>query len=492
MLDSKNGVLGLVIGDAMGVPIEFCTREDLIKNPVTKMMEYGSHDVPKGSWSDDSSMVLATIDAIIEDKSIDCNTIANNFLQWIKTSKYTSCNRAFDVGRTCLRAISRFESHENVAQNCGGKSEMDNGNGSLMRMLPLIYYCVSKNMTEDEIYETTKKVSSITHGHDISIMSCFIYVMYGIYLLKYNSLQYAYEEIKRINYNKYFSSKVVEKFYRILECDIKLFILEDIKSTGYVVDTLEATLWVLLNSNSYNQAIIGAINLGDDTDTMGACVGGLAGIYYGLEMINEEWKNNLLKYDYIVDMCNKYNVVINSLLECKIEIVKDSIVEMDVEAIVNSASNSLLSGGGICGAIFKRAGINLDKECKKIKWCNTGEAVITNGYNLKAKKIIHAVPPKWYDYRFSHNKEEILRSCYYSIFKIAIENNIKTIAIPCLGAGVYQCPIEIGRDLAFKEAVKFKDYFEKIYFVCFTDVEYKIYKEKCEYLSKDVIVKFKL
>ena len=77
------------------------------------------------------------------------------------------------------------------------------------------------------------------------------------------------------------------------------------------MDTLEAALWVLLNTNSYNQSIIKAINLGNDTDTVGACVGGLAGIYYGLEKINQEWKNDLLKYEYIKDLCNKFNDVLN-------------------------------------------------------------------------------------------------------------------------------------------------------------------------------------
>lgn len=135
-----------------------------------------------------------------------------------------------------------------------------------------------------------------------------------------------------------------------------------------------------------------------------------------------------------------------------IEIVKCDITDMEVDAIVNAANTSLLRGGGVCGAIFKKAGFDLDKECKQIGHCNTGEAVITNGYNLKAKYIIHTVAPIWNDYRNKDNREKLLKSCYYNVFKLAIENNIKTIAIPCIGTGIYGCPIELGRDYAFEMA----------------------------------------
>lgn len=312
MIDSKAGIIGLVVGDAMGVPLEFCMREKLMQNPVTEMIGYGSHDVPKGTWSDDSSMTIATIDAIIKTKDINYDNIAYNFLLWMKDSKYTPSDKVFDIGRTTLRAIARYESKENVAEQCGGDKELDNGNGSLMRILPLVYYCYSKNINEKEIYEIVKNVSSITHRHEISIMGCFIYVIFGIELLKGKNLEKAYKQIKKIKYKEYFSEDIISKYERILKKNIKKYELDNIKSTGFVVDTLEATFWVLLNTNSYNQAIIGAINLGDDTDTVGACVGGLAGIHYGYDNINKSWINNIVRLDYITDICNKFNEVLNS------------------------------------------------------------------------------------------------------------------------------------------------------------------------------------
>lgn len=175
-----------------------------------------------------------------------------------------------------------------------------------------------------------------------------------------------------------------------------------------------------------------------------------------------------------------------------IEIIKTDITNMEVDAIVNAANTSLLRGGGVCGAIFKKAGYKLDEECYKIGHCNTGDAVITNGYNLKAKYIIHTVAPIWNDDKNEENKEELLKNCYYNIFKIAIEKHIKTIAIPCIGTGIYGCPIELGRDYAFEMAKKAENKLDKIYFVCFRDQEFEIYNNWYKYdfkFEEDVNIK---
>ena len=167
-----------------------------------------------------------------------------------------------------------------------------------------------------------------------------------------------------------------------------------------------------------------------------------------------------------------------------IEIIKNDITDMEVDAIVNAANTSLLRGDGVCGAIFKKAGLDLDKECLEIGHCNTGEAVITKGYGLKAKYVIHTVAPIWNDYRNEENREILFKNCYYNVFKIAIENKIKTIAIPCIGTGIYGCPIELGRNFAFETAKSVEDKFDKIYFVCFGDKELEIYNNWYKYNFK--------
>lgn len=311
MIDTKNGVIGLAIGDAMGVPLEFCIKDKLQKNLTTEMIGYGSHNVPKGTWSDDTSMTLATIDAINMSGKIVPNDIANNFIKWIEDAEFTPNNKAFGVGRTCLRAISNYRKKLSNAEECGECNENSNGNGSLMRIIPLVYYCYAKNMNDFDILSTVKTVSSITHRHEISIMGCYICVLFGIELLKGKIPKEVYDIIKTKDYSK-FSENCQNQYERILKQDIHTFEMDSIKSTGYVVDTLEATLWTVLTTEDYNSAIIKAINLGNDTDTVGACVGGLAGIYYGIDNINLSWKRDLIKYDYIEQLCNKFNDILEN------------------------------------------------------------------------------------------------------------------------------------------------------------------------------------
>ena len=311
MIDSKAGIIGLAIGDAMGVPIEFLDRKVLLKNPVTKMLGEQIHFMPKGSWSDDTSLNLALIDSINNKKGIDLYDIGQNFIAWGENGKYTPTGKTFGMGKITLNAIAKLERGDIKPEACGGNTETANGNGSLMRILPIAYYCYSKKCADQEVYNMVKQVSSLTHAHEISIMGCYIYVKFAIELLSGNDIKKAYKRIKKLKY-EYFSDDCKNLYSRVIKDNIGELKLADINSSGYVVDTLESTLWILLNTNNYNQAVIGAINLGGDTDTIGACTGGLAGIYYGFENINETWKNELIKYDYIIDLCHKFDDILNN------------------------------------------------------------------------------------------------------------------------------------------------------------------------------------
>lgn len=304
----KNGIIGFVVGDTMGVPVEFNSRERLLLNPVTEMLEYGTHNMPKGCWSDDTSMTLATMDSIIKCKGINTNDMADRFIKWYRNGEYTATGIMFDIGTTTKQALIKYQRGIDIASKCGGEREYDNGNGSIMRMLPIAYYCYLKSLEDTEILKIVKEVSSITHRHQISILGCYIYVRLAMELLKGKELLQAYQEIKKLDYS-YFTEDTIYKYERILNNDIGLYNINDISSNGYIVSTLEATLWTLINSKSFNETIIKAINLGEDTDTVGACVGGLAGIYYGIENIKQKWKDNILRYDYIINMCKEFEKI---------------------------------------------------------------------------------------------------------------------------------------------------------------------------------------
>ena len=160
-----------------------------------------------------------------------------------------------------------------------------------------------------------------------------------------------------------------------------------------------------------------------------------------------------------------------------IEIVKADITKLNVDAIVNAANSSLLGGGGVDGAIHRAAGPKLLEECKKLNGCKTGEAKITQGYNLQSKFVIHTVGPIWNG--GNYNEDELLTNCYFNSLKLAVENKIKTIAFPAISTGVYGFPLERAAQIAIKTVKKFiqsDKSIEKIIFVCFDDRTYQTYK----------------
>ncbi len=309
----KNGILGFVIGDAMGVPLEFTERR---KEKVIDMLEYGSHNMPKGSWSDDSSMVIATMQSIIDNKGIICyEDIMNNFILWVKKGKFTSNNKTFGVGSTTSKALRNYYYREEfiICKNpimCGIDNFNDNGNGSLMRILPIAYYSYYKKITEEDIYKLVKDISSMTHRHSISVLGCYIYVLFVIGILNGKKKEDVYKDIREYNYNKYFDNETINNYSRILENDIRLLDIDSINSSGYVVNTLEAVIWCFMNKNNYNENIIEAINLGNDVDTIGALVGGLSGSYYN--KINNKWLKEIKRKDYLLYLCNRYYEILNN------------------------------------------------------------------------------------------------------------------------------------------------------------------------------------
>ncbi len=311
-MNIKSAIYGFVIGDAMGVPVEFEDREKLMKSPVTNMLGYGSYDVPKGVWSDDTSMTLATIDSIIVNKNeLNYNDIANKFCEWINNAKYTATNEVFDIGTTTKYSLMRYWNNNIDATKCGGTGISENGNGSLMRMLPIALYCFYNKMEDNDIINIVRNTSSITHAHEISIIGCYMYVKYIIFILSNNNKTESYKLLQKIDYS-IFNKDNINLYERIIKDDISKYSLDTIKSTGFVVDTLESALWVILNTENFNEAIIGSVNLGGDTDTIAAITGSIAGILYGYDSMNKKWikdiKNKELLNEYIYEFTNTLNL----------------------------------------------------------------------------------------------------------------------------------------------------------------------------------------
>ncbi|MBR2833606.1 MAG: ADP-ribosylglycohydrolase family protein [Bacilli bacterium] len=307
----KGSYYGFIVGDAMGVPLEFEERRKLLENPVTKMEGNRSYDVPKGSWSDDSSMMIATMDSIISKSEIDYDDLMSKFSEWISYSKYTAVDEVFDIGRTTLRAIVRFQDGISSLE-CGLEGENYNGNGSLMRMIPIAFYASVKELCESDIIDLVFNVSSLTHRHEISKLGCYIFVRYVMFLLDGFDKYKSYELIKKLDYS-FVPFDVYDRYARVLKENIMDNPVEEIKSSSYVIDTLEAVLWCVGNTSNFSTAIIGSINLGGDTDTIGALTGSIAGIIYGYDDIPKDWLGDLQKQDYLKLMYNGFIKAMSNL-----------------------------------------------------------------------------------------------------------------------------------------------------------------------------------
>lgn len=283
----KDVLYGIATGDALGVPVEFLSRAAIAKEPVTGMIGYGTHHQRPGTWSDDSSLTFCLAEMLCGE--YDLTNLANRFINWKNYGYCTPHGEVFDIGIATSEAIHRLEA--GIAPTlAGGNSEMSNGNGSLMRILPLLFYVKDKPV--EERFKIISEVSSLTHRHIRSITACFIYLELALNILLGKDKETAYQDMCKTA-NDFLAD--TEHFNRILSGSIPQLTIDEIKSTGYVIHTLEAAIWCLLKTSDYKSAVLQAVNLGDDTDTTAAVAGGIAGLLYGWETIPAEWVNLLAK-----------------------------------------------------------------------------------------------------------------------------------------------------------------------------------------------------
>ena len=303
----KGMLLGLATGDALGVSVEFESRISLKSNPVTGMRAFGSWNQPAGTWSDDTSLTIAAMESISRLGKIDYQDIMENFLKWYEQDAFTANGERFDIGNTTFSGIMNFKRGTLPPTKCGLAEEYSNGNGSLMRILPatLYLYGTRGKIGIDEL-KVIHEFSALTHGHIISCMACGIYSLIAAHILDGKNISEAFalgmEEAKTF----YGSDAAFKNFSKLCDENFAAQPEDRISSKGYVVSTLEAALWCLLNTDDYKSLALKAVNLGKDTDTTAAVAGGLAGIIYGVESIPADWLNILKRRDYLEKLCEDF------------------------------------------------------------------------------------------------------------------------------------------------------------------------------------------
>jgi ADP-ribosylglycohydrolase len=233
--------------------------------------------------------------------------MAGHFVRWFKEGYWSARGTAFDIGHTTQVAIQRLD--EGVPpEKAGPDREASNGNGALMRISPLAFWF--DRQTIPERFRLVRRAASVTHGHIRSAMACFYYVEFARLLLAGMDKFAAYRQLQdemRLSLPVLVGDPAeIALLGRLMSGALADQPEGRIRGSGYVLHTLEASLWCLLTTNTYRDAVLRAVNLGEDTDTTAAVTGALAGICYGAGQIPGEWLDQLARREDIEDLARRF------------------------------------------------------------------------------------------------------------------------------------------------------------------------------------------
>lgn len=284
----EGGIVGLLVGDALGVPYEFHEREEI---PPFEKIEFEPPDyfrrahagVPAGTWSDDGAQALCLLASLLECGKFDADDFAKKLVAWFRED-YLAVDEVFDVGVQTQRAILNLRKGVPPLE-AGLKEERNNGNGSLMRVLPLALWHQGTNA---ELIADAFAQSAVTHGHLRSQLCCALYCLWARQTLQGSAN--AWKAAVEILYQNFpvGTAERIETDANIAPNDS----IYEVEGTGYVVDSLRAARWANDNE-TFEETVKAAIALGDDTDTTACIAGGIAGIKFGVDGIPKRWRDDL-------------------------------------------------------------------------------------------------------------------------------------------------------------------------------------------------------
>lgn len=287
------GLYGSLVGDALGVPVEFKPRILRINDPVTSMRSFGTHNQPAGTWSDDGSLMLCTTESLAEHE-FDTQDMGQRFVRWLDDGHWSAHGRVFDIGTATHRALDQI-ALGTPAEDAGGRTETSNGNGSLMRILPVPLFSLKRDL--DVFCDRIIRTSAITHGHDRSKLACVLHGLVVRDLMQNHSPASAHASSSYEFRRRFAHHPEYPHFSALLNPGLGSQPESAIRSGGYVLHTLIASIWCLLTTDTFAECVLKAVNLGDDTDTTGCVAGGLAGVLYGTDAIPAEWIAALPRQD---------------------------------------------------------------------------------------------------------------------------------------------------------------------------------------------------
>jgi ADP-ribosylglycohydrolase len=305
--------VGLAAGDALGVPVEFEPRASREADPVRGMRGGGTWRLKAGTWSDDTSLALCLAESIVE-RGFDPQDSGLRSLAWMDDGLWTANGSVFDVGGATRLALGRIRSGM-PAVLAGGRGENDNGNGSLMKILPASIWLSS--LPESARFQAIAAYSSVTHGHPRSILGCWLHCLVAGALLRGDAPGEAYSsamaEARSLLGSMPLPVRAESGIYgRVLDGKLPALPVSAIRGSGYVVHCLEASLWCLTTTSDFASCVLAAVNLGEDADTTGAVTGGLAGLAYGKGAIPAEWVATLAREAEIEALAGRLAALVES------------------------------------------------------------------------------------------------------------------------------------------------------------------------------------
>ena len=279
----KGTIYGGAVGDALGIPVECRTRTDV------KNIRFRKIEKQLSFFSDDTSLTLASIDALVE-SGFKRETFMKNFINWLYYGDYTTLGYAYGYGKGTKDAIDKFINSNNI-NTCGGNSFENNGNGALMRISPVCLALLSEEHNWNTIVTRLKNITALTHSHQISLLGNLIYFVFFKTLIETKNKYVAYDTMRNFDYSKWFDNVTINFYDKLLNgnCNIEP---ED-KRNFCVIDTLISVIYCIMNNKNFKDSIKCAIKLGYDTDTVAAITGNLAGALYGYNSIPKKWLKRL-------------------------------------------------------------------------------------------------------------------------------------------------------------------------------------------------------
>ncbi|HZU98384.1 MAG TPA: ADP-ribosylglycohydrolase family protein [Planctomycetota bacterium] len=296
---ARGAILGVLVGDALGVPVEGMGRDEF--EPVTGMRGGGSHLVPAGTFSDDGSMTLCTVESLVEKGGLDEADLGDRLVRFLFNRHWAARRVTFGVGFTTREAILRIRDGREAAK-AGLDDEDSNGNGALTRLAPIALFAHARKLSAADTVELAHRATRITHAHPRAQLVSGFYALIARGLLEGKKVRAAIEAMREEAANLYASDPWNSEYrhvQRLMERNLATLDRHEVHSTAYVVDSLEAVLWCLLHEGSLEETVLEAVNLGEDSDGTGSIAGGLVGMIHGAAAIPDTWKNELARLDEV-------------------------------------------------------------------------------------------------------------------------------------------------------------------------------------------------